>query len=149
MSTTSTVPVVLDSLIADLTAAGLPTFESWPGTNAVPEMLVLGPVTWTDYVIATIKAGRKARQEDWNIEFELFVMGADGTTAADCSPVRDRAFTLLTELEDYLADDVTAGTDFATVQWVEVRPTAAGPRNFEKAWAYRIAGQIVTRARLH
>lgn len=147
MSTTSTVSATIDALLAAFQAAGaLPAFESWPGPgDAKPEMLVLGEVTWDDYAIATIKAGRKQRQENWSIGFELFVMGAPGTTPADPAPARVRAFALLAPIENVLADDPETTPD---VQWVEIRPTEAGPRVFEKGWAYRIAGRFVARARL-
>lgn len=148
MGTTSSVPAVIDGLLAGMRTAGLAAFEQWPGPEAAKEMIVLGQVTWEDYVIATIKAGRKHRQEDWAVAFELYVAGADGTTPADPSTARNRAFTLLGEVEDLLAEDVTAGTDFTTVQWVEVRLTDAEPRVFEKGWAYRVTGSFRARARL-
>lgn len=148
MATTSTVPTVIDGLLAGFRAAGLDAFEQWPGLDASREMLVLRTVTWDDYAIATIKSGRKHRQEDWRVGFELYVVGQPGTTPANPKPARDRAFVLLGKAEDLLAVDVTAGTSFATVQWVEVRLIAAEPRVFEKGWAYRITGSFVAHARL-
>lgn len=148
MSTTSTVPAVIDGLLTDLRAGGLEAFESWPGAEAAREMVVLGEIEWQEYEIPTIKAGRKQRQEAWTVGFELYVMGQPGSKPSDASPSRDRAFALLKVAEDLLAVDVTGGTDFATVQNVQIRPQSAGPRVFENGWAYRIAGVFATQARL-
>lgn len=148
MSTTSTVPEVIDSLLALLATDGrLAAFESWPGPEAAREMLVLGTVTWEDYRIATIKSGRKQRQEDFEIAFEVFVVGATGTSPAAPSPARARAFELLAVVEDMLADDPKIGVG-QSVQWVEIRPSEAEPRVFEKGWAFRITGSLVGHARL-
>lgn len=149
MSVTTTVPIVIPALLARCEALGLTAFEAWPGPDgAEPEMLILGEITWDEYAIATIKSGRKHRQENWDVAFELFVMGGDGTTPANCGPARERCFELLKIVENMLADDVTADTAFTVVQWVEIRPTAAGPRKFERGWAYRIAGLFTAQARL-
>lgn len=151
MSTTSTAPEVLDGLLQALNngqLSGVKVYETWPGPEAAAEMIVLGDVEWDDYAIATIKAGRKHRQEDYNIGFEVFVAGEAGTTPASPKTARDRAFAVLADLEDALADDVTAGTAFTTVQYVEIRPTEAAPFVFEKGWAYRVAGQFEVHARL-
>lgn len=148
MATVSTVPSVIDGLLARLTAAGLKPFEQWPGPDAAREMVVLGEVTWLDYAIASIKSGRKHRQEDYTIDFELFVFGTSGSTPAAPKTARDRAFTLLALIESALADDVTAGTNHTVVQWVEARLRSAQPRVFEKGWAFRVEGQFVAHARL-
>lgn len=147
-STTSTVPEVIDSLLALLATDGrLPTFEAWPGPEASREMLVLGTVSWDDYRIATIKDGRQQRQEDFEIAFEVFVLGGAGTSPANPSAARARAFELLAVVEDILANDPKIGLG-QSVQWVEIRPTEAEPRVFEKGWAFRITGSLVGHARL-
>lgn len=151
MATTSTVPAVVASLLTALNAnlpAGTKAYESWPGPEAAKEMVIFGKVRWDDYAIATIKAGRKQRQENWALGFEVFVSGGAGTSPANPTAAKDRAFVLLTELEDFLAEDVTGGTDFATVQWIDIRPLEAEPRVFEKGWAYRISGEFLVHARL-
>ncbi len=154
MATTSTVPAVIASLVTDLNAAftgalaGVKAYEAWPGPDAVPQMLVFGEITWEDYVIPTIKAGRKQRQEDWEVAFEVWVVGVDGTSPTTPAAARDKAFAILAAAENLLAADVTAGTDFNTVQWVQIRPKTAGPHTFEKGWAYIITGVFVTAARL-
>lgn len=148
MATTSTVPAVIDGLLAGMKAKNLAAFEQWPGPTAAPEMVVLGTVTWDDYAIATIKAGRKHRQENWSVGFELYAMGVEGSTPAAPKAARDRAFELLESVEDLLADDVRAGTTGVTVQWVATRLDEAEPRVFEKGWGYRIKGAFVAHSRL-
>jgi hypothetical protein len=148
MSTTTTVPAVTDGLLAALQTGPVQVFESWPGPEAAPEMIVLGEVEWDSYEIATIKAGRKHRQEEYGIGFEVFVVGAEGTTPASPKAARPRGFEIFGDVEDVLADDVTGGTDFTTVQFIVSAPRTAGPRVFERGWAYRVAGVFQVRARL-
>jgi hypothetical protein len=148
MASTSTAPTVIDALVSLVNAAGVKTFEQWPGPDAAPEMLCLGKVTWDDYELSGVKAGRQHRQENYSIGFELFVFGRAGTTPASPKAARDRAFSLLGEIEDVLADDAKAGLGTA-VQWVQVRVTDAEPRVFEKGWAYRVAGSFAAHARLY
>lgn len=157
MSTTSVVPQAIDSLLTLLNAGftgdldDVVAFEAWPGPDAVPRMLCFGEVTWPNYKVPTIKAGRKYRDEEFNLGFEVFVFLPDGATEATPSapkPIRDEAFDILAVLEDALANDPRAGLANDVIQWAELRPQAAGPRLFEKAYAYRVAGVIVGRARL-
>lgn len=149
MATTSTVPAFLDAALAAFNTDfphGVRAFESWPGPEAAAEMVVLGEITWEEYEIASIKTGRQRRQEVWSVEFEVFVFGKSGTTPSDPSPARNRAFTLAASLEDVLADAPKLGVGAGG--WAGAALTAAGPRVFEKAWAYRVAGRIQVNARL-
>lgn len=150
MATTSTVPIVTDALLSLLNAnlSTATAFESWPGPEATAEMVVFGEVDWDVYEIATIKAGRKHRQEVYGIAWEIYVMGEAGTTPANPKPARDRAFALLTELEDALANDQRAGLPATAVQRIECTPDKSGPRVFEKGWGYRITGQFIVHDRL-
>ena len=50
--------------------------------------------------------------------------------------------------EDVLADDPEPPGG-PTVAWTQIRPENAGPRVFEKGWAYRVAGTIPVTARLN
>jgi hypothetical protein len=149
MATTSTAPAVIDAVLAAVNTdlpGTVTAFESWPGPDAAPEMVVFGEIAWEAYDVASIKAGRQQRQETFTIGFEVFVFGTAGTTPAITKPVRDRAFVLATSLEDVLAEDPDLGT--GPGGWVETRLTGAGPRVFEKGWAYRVAGNIHVNARL-
>lgn len=151
MSTTSSVPAVIDALLGITWPVAI--FESWPGPEARPEMIVLGgdqgeTVKWNGYAIATIKAGRKQRQEDYDLLFGIFVLGGTGTAPASPKAARDRAFEIFAGIEDSLATDVTIDTDFATVQWAVSAPRTAAPRVFETGWMYRIEGAFEVHARL-
>lgn len=151
MGTTSSVPGVIDALLG--MGWQVPLFESWPGPEAKPEMIVLGgdtgeTIEWTGYAIPTIKAGRKQRQEDYAVLFAIYVAGAPNTSPANPKPARDRAFQIFATVEDSLADDVTIDTDFNTVQWAVSAPRTAMPRMFENGWMYRIQGAFEVHARL-
>jgi hypothetical protein len=149
MAATSTVPAVLDAVLGAVNTdlpGTVQAFEAWPGPNAAEEMVVFGEVTWEAYEVASIKSGRQHRQETFTIGFEVFVFGKAGTTAALPKAARDRAFVLTESLEDVLAAAPELGT--GPGGWVETRLTAAGPRVFEKGWAYRCAGNIHANARL-
>lgn len=150
MTSTSSVPLILDALLDTLTAAmPVPVFEAWPGDAAAErEMVFFGETTWLEYVIPTIKAGRKARQENYEIEFEVWRVLDEGTTPAAPKASRDRCFELFGLVEDALAEDVTAGAGFESIQWAVSRPETAGPRKFERGFAYRVAGSIEVHARL-
>lgn len=148
MGTTSSVPGVIDATLAAVNAdlSGVTAFESWPGPEAADEMVVLGEVTWDEYELAAIKTGRQQRQEAWSVGFEVFVAGAAGTTPDNPKPARDRAFEITTSLEDVFAANpklgITAGG------WAQAKLTEAGPRVFEKGWAYRVAGRLHVSVRL-
>lgn len=149
MATTSIVPSVLDASLVALNAdlpAGVTAFESWPGPEAAAEMVVLGDIEWADYDVASIKTGRQYRDEDWSVGFEVFVFGTSGSTPADPSTARDRAFVLAASVEDVFADNPKVG--ITSGGWARSRLTEAGPRVFEKGWAYRVAGRIHVHARL-
>jgi hypothetical protein len=150
MATTATVTVAVPALLTTLNTAlpsGVQAFEAWPGPEAAQEMVVLGEVTWDDYEIATIKTGRQRRQEDWSIGYEVFVLGRASTTPADPAAARSRAFVLNAVIEDALANDPKLGLGTA-VLWVQSRLGEAGPRVFERGWAYRVAGRVHVSARL-
>jgi hypothetical protein len=149
MATTSTAPAVIDAALTAVNAdlpGTVTAYESWPGPSAAPEMVVFGEIAWEAYEVASIKAGRQHRQETFTIGFEVFVFGVAGTTPAITKPERDRAFVLAESLEDCLA--VAPELGVGPGGWAETRLTAAGPRVFEKGWAYRVAGNIHVNARL-
>lgn len=156
MSTTSTAPAVVTALLSALNAAYLAdvdldhvkAWESWPGPAATSEMLILGQVAWDEYEIPTIKAGRQARQEEWHVPFEVWVVGAEGTTPSAPAASRTRAFAILAVAENVVADDPWVGLDRSDVQWVQIRPETAAPHEFESGWAYVITGRFRAAARL-
>ena len=139
---------MIDALLELVNAEldGVTAYPSWPGPDASREMVVLGEIRWEEYELATIKAGRKRRDENWSVEFEVYVLGMAETSPADPNPARDRAFEIFAALENTLADDPKLG--LTSVDWVQVTPEEAGPRVMERGWAYRIAGRVHAYARL-
>lgn len=149
--TTSVAPAVLDALLTLVNATfeePVKAFETWPGFKSGAQMLVLGEVEWSNYEIATVKAGRKQRQENFDIGWEIYVLGQAGTTPANAGPARSRAFELLEVIEDLAANDVTAGLTGIRVQHIQLRPGEASARKFNEGWGYRIAGSWAIDARL-
>lgn len=106
MATTSTVPTARAALVAALTTAVTPTQVAWshPGDSREPESVYLGEARGSSEY-ATIRAGRKKRQERYGIDVIIDV-ATDGPDGQDAS---ERAYELLGELEDLLADDPSLG----------------------------------------
>jgi hypothetical protein len=151
---TTTAPNAIAAFLTSVGAAmtgpnaDVRVYEAWPGPDGQAEMVVLGETTWANYEIATIKAGRQARTEEYTLGFEVFVVGAEGTSPSLPEPARARAYEILAVIEDVLADEPQPPSG-PTVAWTQIRPENAGPRVFEKGWAYRIAGTIPVTARLN
>ena len=151
MSTTSTVPTVIDAYLAavntDLT--GVTAYEVWPGPESSREMVVLGDINWTEAEFPVVtNASRIHRDELYTIDFSIWVIGGSGDTPADPSETRDRAFEIMESLENVLAADATAGTDYQTVSWAKHNAETAAAAQFEWGWAYVITGNIAVKARL-
>lgn len=150
MATTSTVPVVMPALkkvIEDKLPGDVRAFDAWPGNESIPEMVIFGAYEWEMYEIPTYKAGRKQRQEEWTVIFELVVFDTTGHTEPDdAKPSRDRAFELFQALEDVVADD--PDIDLADVQRIELRPDEAQFHTYDRGWAFSISGTFRVWARL-
>lgn len=152
MSTTTTVPAVIDAVLSTINAdlTDVTAYETWPGPEASAEMVVLGEIRWTEYQIVTVKTARKQRDEEYEIDWFIYVAGEPGTTPDNPKPARDRAFEIMESLEDVLANDPAAGLGYASIIYIQVAPgdETTGPVVFEKGWAYRIPGKFRIRARL-
>ena len=149
MATTSTSDAVIDAALAALNAdlpAGVNAFEAWPGPDGGPEMVCLGEVDWIEYEVASIKAGRQRRNEEYTIGWEVYVFGAAGTSPANPKPARERASVIAAEVVDIFADNPKLGV--GNGGWAGTEFVQKGPRVFEKGWAYRYAGTIHVNARL-
>lgn len=147
--TTSSVPAVTDAVLDVLTEAlDVKVFEAYPGSNALNELVFLGGVEWDGYDIATIKAGRKARQEDYRLEFAIWVVWDMGTSPGVPKASRDRAFEVFGQIEDAFAEDPSMGEGYESVQWSIPVPTEAGAIAFERGHAYQVKGEIEVHARL-
>lgn len=149
--TTSSVPAVTDAVIGVLTAAvGFDVFEAWPGPEATAEMVFLSGVEWDEYRVPTIKTGRKARQEDYRLKFEVWVVLAEDTSPGRPKVSRDRAFELFGLVEDAFSEDPSVGLGYAanSIQWALAAPSDAGPIKFDNGHAYQIKGAVEVHARL-
>lgn len=112
MATTSTVPSAKAALTA-LVAAALSGVQVTYGRPADAELnsecVWIGDTTGRQRV-PTIKAGRKARHETYSIDVVCWVDIERGLT----SEAEARAFVLLGEVEDAVADDPSLGLATAT-----------------------------------
>lgn len=108
MATRSTVPTVRAQLVSLLAAraglAGVQVEYSHPLEGIDDEALYLGESRGTSQ-IPTVRAGRKARQEQYIIDVWVEV-NRDGPTPQDAS---ERSWALVGEVEDMLADDPSLG----------------------------------------
>lgn len=107
MSTT-TAPTVRAQLITLLAArpglAGVLVTPVWQGDAATQEQMYLGK-TSADLDFATIRAGRKKREEDYAVDLVIDVERPD-----DWGPdSEERAFALAAEVDDLVADDPAIG----------------------------------------
>lgn len=161
MAGTSTVPTVkaqlVDVVTAALTGAGeveVPVTYAWPGKSTLPECVFLGPHPETADIrldrssqIATIKAGRKHRQENYTVRLTIWSFRPE-LEPADAQECEERAFELLAPIEDALAGDARIGLPPATVQKAEIADTASTLFPFKSGWACELAIDIAVDARL-
>lgn len=161
MATTSTVPTVKTRLVTKITTAlnnaavgggQIPVFYAWPGADAEPECVFLGPHPATadirldiSHDIPTIKAARKQRQEDYTVRVTVWTfrpeLSADG--AEECET---RAFVILGHIEDELADDTKLGLTGRLV--LKVTSIASTLFPFSSGWACELGVDVSVSARL-
>lgn len=108
MSTTSTAPTVRATLVAALDARpaldAVSVTHMWQGQADEQEAMFLGNTTITNEW-ATIRAGRKTRDETYQIQLMIHVhVPGDWGPAAET-----RMFVLIAEVEDLVAADPTLG----------------------------------------
>ena len=152
MSTTSTAPAVITAYLAAVNADldNVDAFETWPGPEASREMVILGDINWTEneFPVLPNPAGRTQRDETYAIDFSVWVIGGEGDAPSDPSITRNRAFEIMESLENVVAADPTAGTDYQTISWAKHNTETAAAAQFEWGWAYVITGNIAVKARL-
>lgn len=161
MSSSSTLPQVKAQLVTLLTAAlatsgasggQIPVQYAWT-PDAEDEMVFLGRrdedgPTWTSRLthdIATIKAGRKHRDETYTVEVTVWTYRHD-VAPSDANEVDERAFELVEEVENVLANDPRLGLD--AIQWAKVAEINAVGRAFSGGWVVEAVIAIEVRARL-
>jgi hypothetical protein len=106
----STVPTIKDALVTALKAqaglAGIQVERAHPGPEKLDREAVWLGAARGRHVIPVMKAGRKSRDEEYIVEVLLSVVKPGGTL----EEAEERAFALLAEVEDVLADDPRLGT---------------------------------------
>lgn len=84
--------------------AGVLVTHTWQGDASRQEQVYLGPTSAT-YEFATIKTGRRTRNEDYTVQVVIDIM-----TPTDWGPESEtRAFALAADIENMLADDPQVG----------------------------------------
>lgn len=165
MSTSSTLPAVKAQLVSLLTSAlsssgvsggAVPVFYAWPGPDATDECVYLGrhPDTVGNPLAAstslrselpTIKAGRRHRQEDYDVEVTVWSfrpdLSADGAEEAE-----QRGFALFESVEDVLADTPALG--LSTIQHAVLSDVGVALVPFQTGWASILVGSVTVNARL-
>lgn len=161
MSSSSTLPQVKAQLVTLLTTAlatsgvgggQVPVAYAW-SPDAEDEMVFLGRrdedgPTWTSRMthdIATIKAGRKHRDENYTVELTVWTYRPD-VAPADANEVDARAFELVEEVENVLADDPRLGLD--SILWAKVAEIVPTGRAHAGGWVVEAVVVIEVRARL-
>lgn len=147
MATRSTVPAVRAALVALLQArpglAGVQVGYSHPGDALERESMFLGG-TRGRHDPANLRAGRKHRDEAYTLDVWVDV-SADGPTA---QPASERAWALIGELEDVLADDPSLG--LGQPLWAVLGECDDG-HDFDeetRGWKARIRAGVDIKARL-
>lgn len=155
MPTTSAIPAVKTQLVAVLGAraglAGVSVSYSWPGTmmpqgGSAIEAIFLGSASSVE-VIPAMKAGRKIRQETIDLDVVIWVIRpADGPDAASGSETR--AYELMAELENALADDTQIGLSSTALQWAEITGHHVDHAPAQKGWGTQIIAKVRCHSRL-
>lgn len=146
MALVSTAPVVRAALIAQLSLraglADVSVTHVWPGGAAPQEAIYLGRTTLRN-AWATMRAGRKTREEDYRIE--LFVWVLDPTDWGAASEAR--AFELMAEVENMVADDPTLGLGMPTLRMIVSDAEATSGPSDTSGWGtvIRVELQIFNR----
>lgn len=147
MATTSTVTTVKAQLVTSMKAStDMPDWVtySWaPWGDA--DQVFLGVVDGESN-IATIKAGRKHRQETYTVDVVLRAIGQDKTPQS-AQAVEERAFGYLAALEDILADDVQVD-GLTSIQWARLFDFSSTLEPKDKGWGCQITCTVEVTARL-
>lgn len=111
MATGSTVyamkAATVTAMDANAALDGVQISHGYPGEGAIKREAIYVDRVTGGHRIPVFRAGRKVREESYTITLVLFVQ-KDGVTPA---VVEARAFTMLQEVEDMLADNPTMDVD--------------------------------------
>lgn len=159
MPTSSSIPTIKAALIAALqTRSGLSDVHvvyQWNGAATTDRMMWLDPFDPTGggpgerqtETIPTNKAGRKARQEDYQIVVAIQVVQPGGT--ADGAAATEAAgYALLAELDSMLADDPNLAGAAGPTGVVKLADHTRRLFPSDKGWMSRIDATVDVSARL-
>jgi hypothetical protein len=147
--TTTTVPDFLTAFVP-LIAEALPDVQVspvWPGPNATEdETVFMGEAVenW-DVEIPTMKAGRKQRQESYDVTVEAWVGKPGELREASATEARARAIELIDAIDDLLADTPEI---IADIQHARLTGRGATLVPFDQGWACQATATISVAARL-
>lgn len=115
----STIVAVKQALVTQLKAldgmGAVSVSYAHPGERGSKEILYCGAVRNGDHEAVALKAGRRRREENYDLDIEIAVSGTRLTEARS----ETRAIVIGTLVEEYLADNPTIG-DVPNVRFVVV-----------------------------
>lgn len=164
MATSSTLPAVKAALVDLLSTAlatssvdggQVPVFYAWQ-PDVTDESVFLGrPLFSADETIVsdstiesnvpTIKAGRKQRQEEYEIEGTAWSFRGDLTPSA-AAQAELRGFELADAVDDVLADDPTLG--LTSIQYAVLARRQAQIRAYGSGWVSVVFFTVAVKSRL-
>lgn len=154
MPTTSVIPTVKAAIISTLQArAGLEDVHvvyAWDGPAMEPESIFLDPpedVQTGQSRIPTLKAGRKARQETFNITVVVQVDQPEGT-ADTAATTEARAYELMAEVENMLADDPGIAAIVGSTGVFTFNDHTRSLTPLDKGWRCRLEQSVECNVRL-
>ena len=149
MPTSTTVPDFLAAIVP-LIAAELPGVQVspvWPGPDVTEdETVFMGDAVenW-DVEIPTMKAGRKQRQESYDVTVEAWVGKQGQLREASATAARTRAIELIDVIDSMLANTPEI---IADIQHARLTGRGAILVPFDKGWACQATATISVAARL-
>lgn len=146
MATTSTVSEVRQAIVDRLSARTALTDVqiawSWPGRATSNETIFCAPPIDGDSGIPVMRAGRQKRDESYRVDVVCQVVRPGG----EVREAFDRAFELMGELEDELADDPLLG--LTSILWAQVGGYDLVEGLTDQGGACRLEVHVDVRARL-
>lgn len=149
MTTSSMIDVkrrLVELLAARPELATVEVAYAWPGPNTRNEALFFGEAAEGTSTVPTIAAGRKQRQEDYDLELVAWVFMPGNTGAPGAEAAEVRAFQLMESVDNLLADNPRLGT--AYLQWARLGAFESRLAVNDKGWACAHSRTIHVGARL-
>lgn len=151
MPTSTTILTVEDALVAQLAAhatlvaQGITPTVTWQPWSTADQVFI-GGVDGTSE-IPTMKAGRKQRNEDYDIDV-VFRAANTGGTSTGGRDAKERCISYFAALDDILADDTTVNSLdilWAVLSTFEMRDV---PLPNDSGWGTEIVATVTVSARL-